>query len=116
MVHMTRGPVLTYQPGPIINIWYLTIELLAWHNHFMDIHQVSNRSYLIVSDILNLSDFVLTCEVAILYLHNLMSPSGEKDGFVNEIFYSKNSESNLLFIAWFVIAHTLAYEVKKNHL
>ena len=45
-----------------------------------------------------------------------MSPSGEKDGFVNEIFDSKNSESNLLFIAWFVIAHTLAYEVKKNHL
>ena len=119
MVHMTRGPVLTYQPGPIINIWYLTIELLAWHNHlwtFIKYLIVHTWTWLIVSDILNLSDFVSTCEVANLYLHNLMSPSGEKDGFVNEIFDSKNSESNLLFIAWFVIAHTLAYEVKKNHL
>ena len=95
---------MNYWPGTII-LWtfikYLIVHIWTW---------------LIVSDILNLSDFVLTCEVAILYLHNLMSPSGEKDGFVNEIFYSKNSESNLLFIAWFVIAHTLAYEVKKNHL
>ena len=95
MVQMTRGPVLTYQPGPIINIWYLNYwpgTIILWT--FIKYLIVHIWTWLIVSDILNLSDFVSTCEVAILYLHNEMSPSGEK---VNEIFNTENSESEMVF-------------------